>query len=124
MLNAKDAIAHHMQWRSTFLLAIACQDPLPEDLRQQIRDETRCKIGVWLDSRETLPIRKRPEYLDVVTRHRAFHREMDGVAKLIERGDFAAAKAAVGRDTTYEEASQMLASAIVTLNRAAPMSTS
>jgi hypothetical protein len=51
VLNAKGAIARHVQWRISLQFAIRMQEPLSEAQLDQIRHYRRCAIGVWLDSR-------------------------------------------------------------------------
>jgi hypothetical protein len=61
VLNAKAAIARHIQWKITLQLAITLQEPLSVDHIHQILNFRECAIGRWLDSATTLPMRGKRE---------------------------------------------------------------
>lgn len=118
ILNAKAAIARHMQWRMTLQFAIATREPLPPDQLDQIRHDERCAIGMWLRSSATEPIRHTPEFADLDHRHFAFHREMEKIAGLIGTQRFAEAAEAMNPTSSFAKASREIAMAIVAIDRA------
>jgi hypothetical protein len=119
ILNAKGAIARHMQWRMTLQLAITLEEPLAPEHIQQIRTYRRCAIGRWLDSEATAAMRQHPAYVDLCDKHVDFHREMDGVAKLIEGGRYAEAARAIDPYSSFAYSSKALALAITAYDRIA-----
>ncbi len=97
ILNAKGAIARHMQWRMTLQLAITLEEPLAPEHIQQIRTYR----------------------VDLCDKHVDFHREMDGVAKLIEGGRYAEAARAIDPYSSFAYSSKALALAITAYDRIA-----
>ena len=111
-MNIKEAIAIHMQWKMTFSLQIALQEPLLEQQMQLIHNQNLCMLGQWLQSPDTLPIRTTAEYAEVMRQHTRFHREMAQVAALINAGDYARASELLVPDSTFQLVSRNLTKAL------------
>jgi hypothetical protein len=113
ILNARAAIARHMQWKMTLQLAITMQEPLAAAHMEQIRHYRRCAIGRWLDSPVTQPMRLHAEYRNLVEKHISFHREMERIACLINDQRFMEAARAIDAHSSFTRGSQALALAIM-----------
>lgn len=113
VLDAKSAIARHIQWKITLQLAITMQEQLSPHHVQQIRNFRECAIGRWLDSAATLPMRSRPEFADLMRKHIAFHDEMGRIAELIGAGEFEDAARAISPDSAFIRSSKALANAVM-----------
>jgi methyl-accepting chemotaxis protein len=117
LLNAKEAIAIHVRWRITLLMAVTTREPLSANATRIIDHPDECCIGRWLLSSQTFAIRRRPEYLALVARHIEFHREMAHIASLIQAAEFDAAAAALGPAGSFQRASHAIAGAISAIDR-------
>jgi methyl-accepting chemotaxis protein len=116
IVTAKDAISRHMQWKIALQLAIALHEPLSPNAIRAIEHSEGCPIGRWLVSQQTLSIRGTPEYRDLVTRHEEFHRELAQIATLINNGKYGAARRALDPNSSFRQASQAMANAIMALD--------
>jgi hypothetical protein len=116
VLTVKDAIAKHIRWKITLQLAITRLEPLSPGAIRAIEQPNECCIGAWLLSPYTLAIRRKPQYLAVVTHHTAFHREMLQIAFRIGNRDFAAASRHLDPHGSFHRASLALAGALTALD--------
>jgi len=115
--NAPDAIACHVRWKITLLLAARIHEPLSERAMRAIHYPEECSIGKWLLSEHTLHLRGRPEYLAVVEQHSAFHGQMLAIANLINDGEYDHAERLLNAAEPFQNASTALANAIMALDR-------
>ena len=117
ILTTRDAIASHVRWKTTLLMAARMREPLSDRATHSIEHPDECAIRRWLLSQYTLYLRQTPEYLVVVRTHQHFHREMLKIASLINTGDFDAAEQRLNSSKSFQDASNSLATAIVALDR-------
>ena len=121
VLNAKAAIARHVQWKITLQLAITMQEQLSAEHLHQILKYRDCAIGRWLDSAATLPVRGRQEYIDLVQKHIEFHNEMRKVSDLIGAKRFEDAARSIAPLSSFIQSSMALANAMMVYDRVAAM---
>ncbi len=119
VLNAKEAIAKHVNWRLVLQFAITMEEQLAPEQVSAIQHHRQCAIGRWLDSPVNLPMRQHPVYRDVVTRHIRFHQEMISVSQLIAEKRFSEAAACVKHDSRFTQAGLALARAITAFDQVA-----
>jgi hypothetical protein len=117
ILTTRDAIASHVRWKITLLMAARMREPLTESATHSICHPDECGIRRWLLSQYALHLRQTPEYLAVLRAHEQFHREMLAIAALIEAGEFDAAETHLNSSQTFQDASNSLAGAIMALDR-------
>jgi hypothetical protein len=121
VLNAKGAIARHVQWKITLQTSITLRESLSSIHLEQISHYRRCAIGRWLDSDATLAMRNHPAYQELVDRHIAFHFEMHNVAALIQNKRYTDAARAIATASVFSRSSNSLALAITAYDRVAPI---
>jgi hypothetical protein len=117
IVTPPDAIASHVRWKITLLLAARLREPLSARALRSIQHPEECSIGKWLLSEHTLPLRGTAEYRAVLELHRAFHGHMHHIAGLIDAGRFDQAELALNSPEPFQNASNALANAIMALNR-------
>lgn len=117
VLNAKEAIAKHVNWRLVLQFAIAVEEQLTPEQVSAIQHHRECAIGRWLDSPVNSEIRQLPAYRDVVTRHIQFHQEMISVSQLITQRRFSEAATSIKETSKFTQASLALARAITALDQ-------
>jgi len=117
IVTARDAIASHVRWKITLLMATRMREPLSERATRSIQHPNECSIRQWLLSCHSLRLRRTPEYLAALDRHAAFHREMQTIAGLINSGEFATAERLLRTPGSFETASIAVANAIMALER-------
>lgn len=115
----RDAIASHVRWKITLLLAVTIHEPLTERAARSIHHPEECSIGKWLLSNHTKHLRNTPEYRIVLDLHAAFHHLMTRIADLIQARDFTAAEQFLNSPEPFQSASNALANAIMALDRCA-----
>jgi hypothetical protein len=115
--TARDAIASHVRWKITLVMAARMREPLSDRATHSIAHPDECSIRQWLVSTHTLPIRHTPEYRCVLDRHLEFHRAMQAVARLINSGEYAAAERLLNAPAGFLHASTAVANAIMALGR-------
>ncbi len=113
VLNAKAAIARHIQWKITLQFAITMQEPLSADHVNQILHFRQCAIGRWLDSPTTLPMRGTPQYADLMRKHIEFHHEMKRIADLIDDSNYEDAARGISPSSSFMRCSEALANAVM-----------
>jgi hypothetical protein len=116
--NARDAIASHVRWKIALLLAARMHEPLSERATHAIHHPEECSIRKWLLSEHMLHLRGRPDYLAALDQHTAFHGQMQGIAKLINGGEYDQAERLLNAADPFQNASTALANAIMALDRA------
>ena len=119
VLNAKSAIARHIQWKITLQLAITMQEPLSALHVREILHFRECAIGRWLDSAATLPMRVKAEYADLVRKHIDFHHEMTKIANLIAQGRYEDAARNISPSSSFIRSSHALANAVMAYDNVA-----
>jgi hypothetical protein len=117
--NAPDAIASHVRWKITLLLAARMREPLSPRATRSIQLPEECSIRKWLLSEHTLPLRGTPEYHATLDLHAAFHQQMQAVANLINGGEYEQAERLLNAAEPFQSASTALANAIMALDRIA-----
>ena len=117
ILTTHDAIASHVRWKITLLLAVKMREPLSARAQQSIQHPEQCSIGKWLLGKHTVHLRGTKEYLAVLDGHEAFHRQMLRIANLINSGDFDEADCLLNSPEPFLSASNTLANAIMALDR-------
>ena len=121
VLNAKEAIAKHVNWRLVLQFAITVEEQLTPEQISAIQHHSQCAIGRWLDSPVNFNMRQHPAYRDVVTRHIQFHQEMISVSQLIAEKRFSEAAASFKQNSSFTRAGLALARAITSLDQVAKM---
>ena len=117
MCTPRDAIASHVRWRIALLLAAQMREPLTDRALEAIRIPAVCLVGIWLASEQTLHLRGTPEYCAVVDLHGAFHGQMQRIANLLQTGDYPQTLRLLNGPGPFQDASNSLANAIMTLDR-------
>lgn len=115
--NAPDAIASHVRWKITLLLAARMREPLSERATRSIQHPEEDAIRKWLISEHTLHLRGTPEYQSALDLHAAFHQQMLAIATLINAGDYEEAERLINAAEPFQSASTALANAIMALDR-------
>ena len=115
--TAPDAIASHVRWKIALLLAARMHEPLSERATRAIQHPEECSIGKWLLSEHTLHLRGRPDYLAALDQHTAFHGQMQGIANLINGGEYDQAERLLNAAGPFQNTSNALANAIMALDR-------
>lgn len=119
--NARDAIASHIRWKITLLTAARLREPLSERATRSIEQPDECLIRRWLFSDHTLSVRATPQFIALLDRHLAFHREMQQIAALLNAGRYDDAERQLAPRTPFERASLALANALMVLDRIRPI---
>jgi hypothetical protein len=117
LLDAKDLIACHEQWKLTLWAAAFSHKPLTLEQVEQIVHADRCAIGRWLEAADEPDLRASEEFRLVVENHNEFHGEMMQVAALLARKNYSAAARAIGEQSSFAETGRQLAASIFALNR-------
>jgi hypothetical protein len=115
VVTPQDAIASHVRWKITLLLAATLREPLTERATHSILHPEECSISKWLVSAHTEHLRGTPEYRAVLDLHAAFHDQMQQIANLLNSGDFAEAERLLKAPSPFQSASRALANAIMAL---------
>ena len=115
--TAPDAIASHVRWKITLLLAATIREPLTDRATHSIQHPEECSIHKWLLSEHTLHLRGTPEHRAVLDLHAAFHGHMLRIANLLNAGDFDQAERLLNAPEPFQNASRSLANAIMALGR-------
>jgi len=115
--NPPDAIASHVRWKITLLLAARMREPLSERATRSIQHPEECSIRKWLLSERTLHLRGTQEYKAAVDQHTAFHGQMLAIANLINAGEYEQAERLLNSKEHFEKPSTALANAIMALDR-------
>jgi hypothetical protein len=122
ILTPRDAIASHVRWKITLLMAARMHEPLSDNATHSLQCPEECAILRWLLSQYNQPLRQSPEYQEVLHWHHEFHREMITAANLINTGEFMAAERLLNTSESFQAASNSLGNAIMALERIAPIS--
>jgi hypothetical protein len=117
IVTPPDAIAAHMRWKITLLLAARLREPLSARATHSIQHPEECSIRKWLLSEHTLHLRGTAEYRAVLELHQAFHAHMLHIAGLIDAGAFDLAELVLNSPEPFQNASNALANAIMALDR-------
>jgi methyl-accepting chemotaxis protein len=115
VLTPRDAIASHVRWKIALQLAAQLREPLSERATRSITHIEECANYKWLVSEHTRDLRGTTEYRAVVQRHAAFHDQMRKVANLLQAADFDSAARLVNQPGPFQDASNALANAIMSL---------
>jgi hypothetical protein len=119
IITPQDAIASHVRWKITLLLATQLREPLSERATRSIAHPEECSIRRWLLSQHTQHLRGTPEHRAVLDLHAAFHSQMLKVATLLRAGDFDQAERLINQSGPFQDASNSFANAIMALDRCA-----
>jgi hypothetical protein len=107
ILTTRDAIASHVRWKITLLMAARMREPLTERANHSIEHPDECAIRRWLLSQYTLPMRQTPEYLAVLRAHEHFHREMHRIAALINAGEYDSAETYLNSSQSFQDCDEL-----------------
>lgn len=121
ILNARQAISRHVQWKIALQLAVIQREQLTAEQIDGIEHPHQCSIGRWLNSPVNVAIQTHPAFRDLANRHLQFHQEMMTVARLIAAECFTQAAARMDKLGEFTQAGQALALAITALDRAVPI---
>jgi hypothetical protein len=113
----QDAIASHVRWKITLLLAVQLREPLSDRATRSLQHPEECSIHKWLQSDYTRHLRGKREHRAVIDLHAAFHSQMLKVATLLSERDFEQAQRLLNQPGPFQEASNSLANAIMALDR-------
>jgi hypothetical protein len=119
IVTAQDAIASHVRWKVTLLLAVRMREALSERATLSINRPHECSIHRWLLSKHTLRLRGTPEYRVALDLHLAFHVQMQRIALLLNTGQFEQAGRLLNSPETFQSASNAFANALMALDRRA-----
>jgi hypothetical protein len=117
VITEQDAIATHVRWKITLLLAARMHETLSDRAMQSIRQPEQCNIGKWLFAKDTLQFSGTPEYRAVRDLHASFHDLMLRIANLLGAGDFLQAERLLNSPDPFQSSSNALANAIMALGR-------
>lgn len=120
ILNPRDAIASHVRWKITLLLATRMREQLSQRAIDAIHHPDECSIGKWLLSKHALHLRATPEFRAVVELHLASHDHMRQVAALIRAGAFEQAECTLNAQEPFLSTSNAFANALMALDRLPP----
>ncbi len=115
--SARDAIASHVRWKITLLLATRMREPLSERATHCIQHPEECSIRKWLLGQHTLHLRGTPQYHAALEMHTAFHGQMRRIADLINDAEYDQAERLLSDAESFQNASNTLANAIMALDR-------
>jgi hypothetical protein len=118
IITPRDAIAGHVRWKITLQLAMHLREPLSERATRSIAHIEECSIYKWLLSEHTRDLRSTTEYRSVVQLHVAFHDQMLQIANLLLASGFDEVERRVNHPGPFLDASNALANAIMSLERA------
>lgn len=118
ILTPQDAIASHVRWKITLLLAAQMREPLSERATRSIDHIEECSIYKWLLSEHTRDLRSTTEYRAVVQLHEAFHAVMLKIANHLQAANFDEADRMVNQPGPFRDASNAFANAIMSLEGA------
>jgi hypothetical protein len=110
-----DAIASHVRWKITLLLAARMREPLSARATNSLQRPEECSIRRWMLSEHTLHLRGTAEYQAALDQHLAFHGQMLRIADLINAGDFEQAERLLNNPEYFHNPSIALANAIMAL---------
>jgi hypothetical protein len=117
VLSGHDAVASHMRWRITLLLATQMREPLSARATRSIHHPEECSIHKWLASRLTLHLRRTLEYHAALTLHLEFHIQMQRIADHINAGQFDQADRLLSSPESFQNVSNAFANALMALDR-------
>jgi hypothetical protein len=117
VITPQDAIASHVRWKITLLLATRMREPLSDRATHSIAHPEECAIHKWLLSSHTQHLRGTREYRAAIDLHAVFHGQMLKVATLLRAGDFNQAERLINQPGPFQDASNSLANAIMALDR-------
>jgi hypothetical protein len=116
---AQDAIASHVRWKVTLLLAVRMREPLSERATNSIHRPQECSIHKWLLSKHTLRVRGTAEYRAALDMHLAFHTQMQRIAGLLNTGEFEQAERLLNSPENFLNLSNAFANALMAVDRRA-----
>jgi hypothetical protein len=116
IVTPPDAIASHVRWKITLLLAARLHEPLSPRATYSLQHPEECSIRKWLLSDHTLHLRATTEYRTLLELHQAFHGHMLHIAGLLEAREFDQAELVLNSAEPFQNASNALANAIMALS--------
>ncbi len=119
VLNAKEAIAKHVNWKIVLQFAIVMKEQLTPEQISAIQDHRVCSIGRWLDSHVNLSMGQHAAFRDLAARHMQFHQEMIFVSQRISQRRFEEAAISIRKDSRFAQAGLALAQAITAFDQVA-----
>ena len=115
-MNLDNAILAHYEWKNRLKAAIASQSQLDA---ASIGLDDKCEFGKWLHGEGGAVYGKKPEFVALVQRHRAFHGEAGKVAGEINAKRYAEASKMIETASAFGAASVAIGVAVNALKRVA-----
>ncbi|MFN3522028.1 MAG: CZB domain-containing protein [Phenylobacterium sp.] len=108
------ATAAHADWKVKLRMALMNGDTLDAET---LCSDKHCDLGRWLHGEGRARFAGRPAFGECVEAHKDFHEAAAGVARAINRKDFAAAETLLGAGSRFGEASSKVAVSVRRLKR-------
>jgi aerotaxis receptor len=116
-LDAQQAIAKHLQWKTNLRNAALHDEPLNVD---SIRCDDCCDLGRWLYGPGQRGWGTQPRFVALVDNHRSFHQRAADVAQAIVDGQPQQGLAMMAADTPFAQATQGVIVALQSWHKGAP----
>jgi methyl-accepting chemotaxis protein len=114
-MNLDDAISAHAQWKTKLRVAIARHEVLDA---ATIGKDNCCELGKWLYGEGRGLYSAKPEFTNLIAKHKGFHAEAGRVAVTINAKKFDDADKMIGSTSSFGAASNEVGVAINALKRA------
>lgn len=111
-LTLDRALAAHRNWKVRLREAATKGEELDETT---IKRDDCCDLGRWLKSGGRTLYGHKPEFTDLVNKHRQFHSVAGMVAAIINSGESEAAQTQLGSSSQYSMASNEVGASIMVL---------
>ena len=108
------AIEAHRQWKVRLRSAIANQQSLDADT---ICRDDRCPLGQWLHGQGGHRWGDRPDFVQLIDRHREFHQAAGQVARSINAGQYDNAERMIGSGSVFAQASNAVTTVLTRVKR-------
>lgn len=114
-LTLDKSLAAHRNWKTRLRDAAVKGEELDE---YAIKRDDCCDLGIWLHSSGRALYGHKPEFIDLLDKHKHFHAVAGMVAEIINSGDSEAAQLHLGGSTQFSMASNEVISSIMNLKAA------
>lgn len=117
-MDFEAAIQRHAEWKTKFRSAIAQHQALDPVI---ISKDNYCELGKWLHGKGKTNFGNLSSHADCVSIHAAFHAEAGKVAQTINAKNYIEAESMLESGTTYTNAADKIADAIMKLKNDAKL---
>jgi methyl-accepting chemotaxis protein len=117
-MDFEAAIQRHAEWKTKFRSAIAQHQALDPVI---ISKDNYCELGKWLHREGKTKFGNLSSHADCVSIHAAFHAEAGKVAQTINAKNYVEAESMLESGTTYTNAADKIAAAIMKLKNDAKL---